>query len=90
MKNGEAATAPQGRNSVGANLVLDSPDGDNFDLWVDNREIFSGTEIECEHYKDTFAAEFGIPHEKFTLVKRKPAVWALLDGRRFIDMNGVQ
>lgn len=91
MKNGEAATAPQGRNSLEANLVLLSP-GEVFDLWVDNRRVFSGTRIECEHFKDSFADEFGIPDEKFTFGKveqKKGPKWVELSGRKFIDLGEV-
>ena len=92
MKKREAATAPQGKHYLGSNEHYGSSE-QVFELWVDNKKIAEGPKEECEAEKNRFARDFRIPYEKFTLTesgKTERYSWSELDGRKFIDLAGVE
>ena len=92
MKMGGGPSTPQGKYNQGSNERYASS-GQIFELWVDNRKIAEGSQDECEKEKTRFARDFRIPYEKFTMAPAEslPQLsWTELDGRRFIDLAGVQ
>lgn len=92
MKNGEGRSTPQGKHNFGSNEHYVSSE-QVFELWVGNRKIAEGSREECEVEKNRFAMDFRIPYEKFTLTesgKVERYYWSELDGRKFIDFEGVK
>ena len=89
---GKVGQPPQGKNYLGSNEHYGSSE-QIFELWVDNKKIEKGSREECEAEKNRFAMDFRIPYEKFTLTESGKAErysWYELDGRKFIDLAGVE
>ena len=92
MTSGEGRSTPQGKHDLGSNEHYGSSE-QVFELWVDNKKIAEGPREECEAEKNRFAMDFRIPYEKFTLTESGKAErysWYELDGRKFIDLAGVE